>query len=81
MDPIATALAAAWLDAVRRVQSGRPEQFGQGVGEPGGERQLTDIIEGGLESAGAAPLRRGETGPQAGGPIERPPIRLLDVLA
>ena len=60
---------------------GAPGAFGQGVPEPGGERQLTDIIEGGLASAGAAPLRTGDTGPQSGGLIERPPIRLLDVLA
>lgn len=84
MDPIATALAAAWLDAVRRVQSDRVQRLDQLMPEPppaSGERQLTDIIEGGLESGGAAPPRQADNGqPAHDRKDERPSIHLVDVL-
>jgi hypothetical protein len=84
MDPIATALAAAWLDAVRRVQSDRVQRLEQIMPEPpqaSGERQLTDIIEGGLAGAGAAPPRPAENGePGRDRNDARPSIRLVDVL-
>ena len=84
MDPIVTALAAAWLDAVRRVQSDRVQRLDQLMPQPrpvGGELQLTDIIAGGLESGGAAPLRPGETDRRASdGNDARPSIHLIDVL-
>ncbi len=82
MDPIATALAAAWLDAVRRVQSDRVQRLDRLMPEPplSDERQLTDIIEGGLESAGAAPPRQADTDQRANDRHERPSIHLVDVL-
>ncbi len=83
MDPIATALAAAWLDAVRRVQSDRVQRLDRLMPEPpsaSGERQLTDIIEGGLESGGAAPRQADTDRPTHDRKDERPSIHLVDVL-
>jgi hypothetical protein len=61
MDAISTALTNAWLEAVRRVQSARPQM--QQVARD--ERTLTDAIEsalrhGGLDSADA---HRGDPAP------------------
>jgi hypothetical protein len=81
MDPISTALAAAWLDAVRRVQSVRVQRLEQVMpqSQPAhAERGLTDAIERGLKSGGAAPLAVGEAEKSA---RDTPlPTRLLDVL-
>jgi hypothetical protein len=80
MDPIATALTAAWLDAVRRVQSERTQNVEQLMPKQGSSDQLTDVMEGGLKSGGAAPLNESdaqqqvETGP-------RPSLHLVDLLA
>ena len=81
MDPIATALTAAWLDAVRRAQSERIQRLEAIMPTPapaGGERPLTDVIEGGLKSGGAAPLA--ESDPRTGDRAGRPSIHLVDVL-
>jgi hypothetical protein len=48
MDAISTALTAAWLDAVRRVQSAQP--LTQTVGRD--ERTLTDVMEAALRHGG-----------------------------
>jgi hypothetical protein len=63
MDPVSTALTAAWLDAVRRVQSDRVQHLEEVMPQSQptrGERTLTDVIASGLESGGAAPLTPGE---------------------
>ena len=81
MDPIATALTAAWLDAVRRTQSERIQRLEDIIPKPapaGGERSLTDVIEGGLKSGGAAPLTDGDS--HTGDSARRPSIQLVDVL-
>ena len=63
MDPISAALTAAWLDAVRRVQSDRVQHLEEVMphSQPTrGERTLTDVIAAGLESGGAVPLAQGK---------------------
>lgn len=58
MDPISTALTAAWLDALRRAQSAniqRLQQIAPQTKPDYAERTLTDVIERGLKSGGAAP--------------------------
>jgi hypothetical protein len=82
MDPISTALTAAWLDAVRRVQSERVQRLEDVMpqSQPAhGERTLTDVIASGIESGGAAPLRPGEP---TSDETERSPFpkRVLDVM-
>jgi hypothetical protein len=82
MDPISTALTAAWLDAVRRVQSERVQHLEEAMpqSQPArGERTLTDVIASGIESGGAAPLGPGEP---ASDEAERSPFpkRVLDVM-
>jgi hypothetical protein len=75
MDPISTALTAAWLDAVRRTQSEYVQRLEEVMpqSKPSrAERTLTDVIASGLESGGAEPLSEHEPGPAA-------PERLLDV--
>jgi hypothetical protein len=64
MDPISTALTAAWLDAVRRVQSDRVQHLEDVMpqSKPAhDERTLTDVIASGIESGGAAPSTPGDT--------------------
>jgi hypothetical protein len=59
MDPISTALTAAWLDALRRAQSAnvqRLEQIAPQTKPSYTERTLTDVIESGLKHGGAVPL-------------------------
>lgn len=59
MDPISTALTAAWLEAAHRVQSERIQRLEEMIPETQvayDERSLTDVIERGLKSGGAAPL-------------------------
>src|ERR1044072_8962459 len=81
MDPIATALTAAWLDAVRRVQSERVQRLEDLMPDAptGGARNLTDLIEGGLKAGGAAPLNESDTDQRATADA-RPTIHLVDVL-
>ncbi len=82
MDPIATALTAAWLDAVRRVQSERVQRLEEIMPQPAspdGARPLTDAIEGGLKAGGAAPLNESDTD-QRPATDARPTIHLIDVL-
>ncbi len=82
MDPIATALTAAWLDAVRRVQSERIQRLEAIMPQPSsadGALPLTEAIEGGLKSGGAAPLTKSDTD-QRTTPDVRPSIHLVDVL-
>lgn len=77
MDPISTALTAAWLDAVRRVQSDRVQRLEEIMpdAKPSrAERGLTDVIASGLASGGAKPSSQHEPGPAA-------PTRLVDILA
>jgi hypothetical protein len=82
MDPISTALTAAWLDAVRRVQSDRVqrlEEIDPNAKPSRAERSLTDVIASGLESGGAAPIAPVEA--EAGeGDRNLFPKRVLDVL-
>jgi hypothetical protein len=62
MDPVSTALANAWLDAVSRIQSERtPPSQSSSEG-----RTLTDVIESGLRGAGAQRIEpvRSEQGSQ-----------------
>ena len=76
MDPISTALTAAWLDAVRRTQSEYVQRLEEVMpqSKPSrAERSLTDVIASALESGGAQPSAEREPGPAA-------PARLLDVL-
>jgi hypothetical protein len=82
MDPISTALTAAWLDAVRRVQSDRVQHLEEVMpqSQPSrADRTLTDVIASGLESGGAAPPTVGEDekDEKIGA---RPSVRVLDVL-
>lgn len=82
MDPISTALTAAWLDAVRRTQSESVQRLHEAMpqSKPSrAERGLTDVIASGLESGGAAPLSeaQGQTGAGEGNAF---PKRVLDVL-
>jgi hypothetical protein len=80
MDPISTALTAAWLDAVRRVQSDRVQRLEEIMpdAKPSrAERTLTDVIASGLQSGGAAPPVTDET---EKGDDTGPKIRVLDVL-
>ena len=80
MDPISTALTAAWLDAVRRVQSDRVQRLEEIMpdSKPAhDERGLTDAIERGLKSGGAAPIAESE---KRDGPDTGLTTRLLDVL-
>lgn len=59
MDPVSTALTAAWLDAVRRVQSQQLQELAQIAPQTQpsyDERTLTDVIEGALKSGGAGPV-------------------------
>jgi hypothetical protein len=86
MDPISTALTAAWLDAVRRVQSDRVQHLEEVMpqSQPGhDERTLTDVIASGLESGGAAPQASPEN-QTADGDTDNDrnpfPKRVLDVL-
>jgi hypothetical protein len=82
MDPISTALTAAWLDAVRRVQSDsvqRLEEIMPDAKPSHDERGLTDAIERGLKSGGAAPLAVAES-ERSDGPETGLTTRLLDVL-
>ena len=82
MDPISTALTAAWLDAVRRVQSERVQRLEDLMPQPaahGGALGLTDAIESGLKSGGAAPLNETDTDQRASTDA-RPSIHLVDVL-
>jgi hypothetical protein len=63
MDAISTALTNAWLEAVRRVQSARPQM--QQVARD--ERTLTDVMEsalrhGGLDAADAHRVDRAAPG-------------------
>jgi hypothetical protein len=77
MDPISTALTAAWLDAVRRVQSDRVQRLEEIMpqSKPArDERTLTDVIASGLQGGGAEPSAEHEPGPAA-------PKRLVDILA
>ena len=63
MDPISTALMAAWLKAVRRVQSDRVQRLEEIMPDARpahDECGLTDAIERGLKSGGAAPLAVGK---------------------
>ena len=81
MDPIATALTAAWLDAVRRVQSERIRRLEEIMPDAptGRVRNLTDLIEGGLKAGGAAPLTESDTDQRP--PTDaRPTIHLVDLL-
>jgi len=79
MDPIATALTAAWLDAVRRVQSERVQNLEDLMPPTGPAQTLTEAIEGGLTSGGAAPLKASDTdGGDAAS--RRPSLHLVDVL-
>lgn len=58
MNPISTALTAAWLDALRRAQSAnvqRLQQIAPQTKPDYTERTLTDVIESGLKHGGAAP--------------------------
>lgn len=82
MDPISTALTAAWLDAVRRVQSDRVQRLEEVMpdAKPAhDERGLTDAIERGLKSGGAAPIAAAET-EKSDGAGTGLSTRLLDVL-
>jgi hypothetical protein len=82
MDPISTALTAAWLDAVRRVQSDRVQRLAEIMPDAKprhDERGLTDAIERGLKSGGAAPLAVAES-EKRDGPDSGLTTRLLDVL-
>lgn len=79
MDPIATAMTAAWLDAVRRVQSERMQSLEEIMPQTGPAQTLTDVIEGGLKSGGAAPLNENSTD-QRSANDGRPAIHLVDVL-
>ena len=82
MDPISTALTAAWLDAVRRVQSDRVQRLEEIMPEARpahDERALTDAIERGLKSGGAAPIAAAEPGKDEGAGTGLS-TRLLDVL-
>jgi|KBSSwiStaDraftv2_1062776.scaffolds.fasta_scaffold4943325_1 hypothetical protein len=82
MDPISTALTAAWLDAVRRVQSDRVQRLEEIMpdAKPAhDERGLTDAIERGLKSGGAAPLAVAQS-EKRDGPDTGLTTRLLDVL-
>jgi hypothetical protein len=84
MDPISTALTAAWLDAVRRVQSDRVQRLEEIMpdAKPAhDERGLTDAIERGLKSGGAAPVAVAvaESEKREGGDTGLT-TRLLDVL-
>ena len=79
MDPISTALTAAWLDAVRRVQSERVQDLERLLPQGSEVATLTDAIEAALKSGGAAPLNVSETGEQ-GLAGERPPVHLVDLL-
>jgi len=82
MDPVSTALTAAWLDAVRRVQSDRVQHLEEIMPQSQptrDERTLTDVIASGIESGGAAPL----TPDGADGSEEHRsnfPKRVLDVM-
>jgi hypothetical protein len=58
MDPISTALTAAWLDAVRRVQSESIQHFLEQAPQAApshDERTLTDVIERVIKNGGAGP--------------------------
>ncbi len=81
MDPIATALTAAWLDAVRRVQSERIQRLEEIMPDAPADRarSLTDLIEGGLKAGGAAPLDESDTDQRAMAD-PRPTIHLVDLL-
>lgn len=81
MDPIATAFTAAWLDAVRRVQSERIQRLEEIMPDTGADRarSLTDLIEGGLKSGGAEPLSTGSQ-TENDRQDERPPVHLVDLL-
>jgi hypothetical protein len=75
MDPVSTALTAAWLDAVRRVQSDSVQRLEAIMPEAKpsrAERTLTDVIASGLQSGGAEPSSEHEPGPAA-------PKRLVDI--
>jgi hypothetical protein len=84
MDPISTALTAAWLDAVRRAQSERVqklEEIAPGARVAHDERGLTDAIERGIKSGGAAPISTTEaTETEEGNRTKMFSTRLLDVL-
>jgi hypothetical protein len=86
MDPISTALTAAWLDAVRRVQSDRVQRFEEAMPQSKptrDERGLSDVIASGLESGGAAPLAPSESASESesrDGDRNPFPKRVLDVL-
>lgn len=79
MDPISTALTAAWLDAVRRVQSERIQNLEDIMPQSGPAQTLTDVMEAGLKSGGAAPLNATDTD-QRGETDRRPSVHLVDVL-
>ena len=79
MDPIATSFTVAWLDAVRRVQSERIQNLEEVMPQSAPSDRLTDIIEGGLKSGGAAPLMESDTD-QRSKTDTRPSIHLVDVL-
>jgi hypothetical protein len=82
MDPISTALTAAWLDAVRRVQSDRVQHLEEIMpdAKPSrAERTLTDVIASGLQSGGAEPPATGEAEKDQAGSTGLS-TRLLDVL-
>lgn len=75
MDPISTALTAAWLDAVRRTQSESVQRYAELVPDSvpsRADRSLTDVIASGLQSGGSEPASEREPGPAA-------PKRLVDV--
>lgn len=82
MDPISTALTAAWLDAVRRVQSDRVQHLEEVMPQSAptrDERTLTDVIAAGLESGGAAPLTPGDPSSEEEHRLNFPK-RVLDVM-
>ena len=79
MDVASTALTAAWLDAVRRVQSERVQNIEKLMPQDGKGDGLTAAIEGGLKSGGAAPLNPSDATDK--NPVDkRPPVHIVDVL-
>jgi hypothetical protein len=68
MDAVSTALSAAWLDAVHRVQSAPHRRLAEQAPQTQSsfpERTLTDVIERALTRAGSEPAKREDAAAQS----------------